>query len=220
MVESRVRFDDRADAGRSLAARLSELAKASLVVLALPRGGVPIGYEVAAALGVPLDVILVRKVGLPSQPELAMGAIGEDGVRVFNDEVIRHARVGPADFAVVEAAERGELERRAERFRGSRTRVALDGRTALIVDDGMATGSTARAACEVAYAHGASRVIVATPIASRSAVALLRRSADDVIVLERAEDFHAIGEFYDDFAQVDDEEVVALLATAEPNQPK
>ena len=220
MVKSRVRFHDRADAGRILATRCMELPRAGLVVLALPRGGVPIGYEVATVLGVPLDVILVRKVGLPSQPELAMGAIGEDGVRVVNDDVIRYARVSAAEFAAVEAGERDELERRAARFRGSRARVSLDSRAALIVDDGMATGSTARAACEVAYAQGASRVIVATPIAPRSAVARLLPVVDEVIVLDRADDFRAIGEVYDDFAQVDDEEVIALLARAQQNPPE
>jgi putative phosphoribosyl transferase len=147
-----------------------------------------------------------------------MGAIGEDGVRVVNDDVIRYARVSAAEFAAVEAGERDELERRAARFRGSRARVSLDSRAALIVDDGMATGSTARAACEVAYAHGASRVIVATPIAPRSAVARLLPVVDEVIVLDRADDFRAIGEVYDDFAQVDDEEVVDLLARAQQNQ--
>jgi putative phosphoribosyl transferase len=207
-------FRDRLDAGRRLAARLSSLARDDLVVLGLPRGGVPVAYEVATALGVPLDVILVRKVGLPAQPELAMGAIGEDGVRVVNDDVVRYAQVSPSVFGAVETREREELRRRAERFRGARARVSVAGRTALIVDDGIATGSTARAACQVAYAHGAARVIVATPVASASAVARLRREADEVIALESPEDFSAIGEFYEDFGQLTDEEVVGILERA------
>ncbi|MCU1467529.1 MAG: phosphoribosyltransferase [Actinomycetia bacterium] len=183
-------------------------------MLALPRGGVPVGYEVAVRLGAPLDVILVRKVGLPSQPELAMGAIGEDGVRVINDTVVRQARVSAASFAEVEARERSELERRAARFRGTRPRVPLAGRTALVVDDGIATGSTARAACKVARALGAARVIVAIPVAPARTVAQLREDTDDVdavFVLDAPASFHAIGESYADFTQVADDQVVDLL---------
>jgi putative phosphoribosyl transferase len=213
-----VRFRNRSDAGRRLATRLAEelpteQARRDLVVLALPRGGVPVGYEVAVRLGAPLDVILVRKVGLPSQPELAMGAIGEDGVRVINDEVVRQARVSDASFAEVEERERAELERRAGRFRGTRPRVPLAGRTALVVDDGIATGSTARAAYRVARALGAARVIVATPVAPAQTVAHLRDDAEvgDVFVLDTPTNFRAIGESYDDFTQVADEQVVELL---------
>ena len=208
------RFRDRSDAGRRLATRLANLPRDELVVLGLPRGGVPVAYEVAIALGVPLDVILVRKLGLPSQPELAMGAIGEDGVKVVNDEVLGDARVTESAFARVELREREVLRRRAERFRGTRARRSLVGRTALIVDDGIATGSTARAACRVAYAHGAAQVIVATPIASPRAVARLRREADAVIVLESPETFLAIGQFYDDFGQLTDDDVVRILTQA------
>ena len=137
-----------------------------LVVLGLPRGGVPVAFEVAAALGAPLDVIVVRKLGVPYQPELAMGAIGEDGVRIVNEDVVRRAGVTAADFAAVEARERRRARARARaRFRGAHDRVPLAGRTALVVDDGIATGSTVRAACEVARAHGAARVIVAAPVA-------------------------------------------------------
>jgi putative phosphoribosyl transferase len=213
----RLRFDDRSDAGGRLAARLAErfpdpAARADLVVLALPRGGVPVGYEVAVALNVPLDVILVRKIGLPAQPELAMGAIGEGGVRVVNDDVVAHAHVDPVVFAEVESREREELERRAHLFRGSRARVALTGRTAIIVDDGIATASTVRAACQVAAAEGATRVIVATPVAPAPTVAALRADAGEVIALDRPASFHAIGESYRDFTQLDDQQVVHLLA--------
>jgi putative phosphoribosyl transferase len=204
-----MRFVDRSDAGRRLADCLAELPRDGLVVLGLPRGGVVVACEVATALGVPLDVILVRKLGAPFQPELAMGAIGEDGVRVVDEEVAR--RVRASDFAAVEARERDELTRRARRFRGGRERVSLVGCTALIVDDGIATGSTARAACAVARAHGAPRIVVAAPIASRGAVSRLHRDADEVIVLDQPEAFRAIGEFYDDFSQTTDEEVTEIL---------
>jgi putative phosphoribosyl transferase len=209
-------FADRADAGRRLANRLaaqSEYAANGLpVVLGLPRGGVPVAFEIATMLDAPLDVIVVRKIGVPRQPELAMGAIGEGEVRVVNREVVRRAGVDEAEFATVEARERNELARRAERFRGHRDRVALVGRTALIVDDGVATGSTARAACQVVRAEGAARVILAAPVAPRTVVGALREVADDVLVLESPEPFFAISEFYDDFRPTPDEEVVRLLS--------
>ncbi|MDP9334514.1 MAG: phosphoribosyltransferase [Actinomycetota bacterium] len=209
-----MRFQDRSDAGRRLAAHLSELSelrREELVVLGLPRGGVVVAYEVATALGVPLDVILVRKLGVPFQPELAMGAIGEDGAHVVDDAVAREVHVSASDLAAVEGRERDELARRVRRFRDGREPVSLVGRTALIVDDGVATGSTARAACQVARARGAARVIVATPLASPGAVARLGRDADEVIALERPECLRAIGEFYDDFSQTSDAEVMEIL---------
>jgi putative phosphoribosyl transferase len=214
-----MRFRDRCDAGRRLAARLSELPRDGLVVLGLPRGGVPVAYEVARALGVPLDVILVRKLGVPFQPELAMGAIGEDGVRIVNDDVAQRLGVSASGFAAVEARERAELASRVRRFRGGHERVSLVGRTALIVDDGIATGSTARAACQVARGHGAARVIVATPVAPPSTAARLRGVADDVIVLDCPEAFVAIGEFYEDFSQTTDEEVIDFLGGANAADP-
>ncbi len=209
-------FADRFDAGRRLARRLAalppdQLSDASLVVLGLPRGGVPVAYEIATALGAPLDVIVVRKIGVPAQPELAMGAIGEGDVRIVNRDVVRRARINAADFAKVEARERHELRRRAERFRGDRDRVSLVGHTALIADDGIATGSTARAACQVARALGAVRVILAAPVAPPSVIEALRHVADEVVVLETPEQFSAIGQFYDDFTPTSDEEVVRLL---------
>ena len=158
-------FADRVDAGRRLAARLGHLRGEPVVVLGLPRGGVPVAFEVAAALGAPLDVIVVRKLGVPFQPELGMGAIGEDGARIINDEIVRLAGVTDRQLAEVESRERAELERRALRFRGDRPRVPLEGRIAVVVDDGIATGSTARAACQVARAHGAARVVLAVPVA-------------------------------------------------------
>ncbi len=148
-------FADRVDAGRRLAAGLQHLRGQDVVVLGLPRGGVPVAEEVARSLGAPLDVIVVRKIGVPFQPELGMGAIGEDGVRIVDVGVMEMTGATDREFGVVEARERTELERRSRRFRGNRTRVPLVGRTAVIVDDGIATGSTARAACQVARAHGA-----------------------------------------------------------------
>jgi putative phosphoribosyl transferase len=207
-------FLNRADAGRRLAGVLTGVRDADAIVLGLPRGGIPVGYEIAQALGVPLDVILVRKVGLPAQPELAMGAIGEDGVRLVNTEVTAAEKVSERVFAEVEQRERAELRRRAERYRLDRPRAAVAGRTAIVVDDGIATGSTARAACQVARAHGAARVILAVPVAPRGTVAALSQVADQVVCLESPEPFYAIGQWYQDFSQTSDAEVVRLLRAA------
>ena len=204
-------FADRGHAGRLLAPLLARHRGPDTLVIGLPRGGVPVAFEIAKVLDAPLDVIVVRKIGVPHQPELAMGAIGEGDVRVVNGQVVRRARVDDAQFARVEARERKELARRAERYRAHRDRVPLVGRTALIVDDGVATGSTARAACEVVRAEGATRVILAAPVGPPSVISSLRQVADDVIVLESPEAFFAIGEFYDDFTPTPDEEVVRLL---------
>ena len=207
-------FLDRAEAGRRLAALLGYLSGQDVVVLGLPRGGVPVAAEVARALGAPLDVILVRKLGVPVQPELALGAIGEDGVRIINPDVVEISGVTDAEVATVEARERAELDRRARRFRGGRAPVPLAGRTAVIVDDGIATGATARAACQVARAHGASRVVLAAPVAPPAVRAALATAADEVVCVETPRRFLAIGEWYTDFAQTSDTEVVALLRAA------
>lgn len=212
-------FSDRRDAGRRLARELRALADRDVVVLGLPRGGVPVAYEVARALHAPLDVIVVRKLGVPGQPELAMGAIGEDGVRLVDERLIRGVGVTDEQLARVEARERAELERRAERFRGTRPRMDLTGRTALIVDDGIATGSTARAACRVARAHGATRVVLAAPVAPTDVVSRFGADADDVVVCASPRPFLAVGRFYDDFTQTTDEEVVRLLAEASADGP-
>jgi putative phosphoribosyl transferase len=210
-------FRDRTEAGQRLAGhlgRLGHLAGQQVVVLGLPRGGVPVAFEVAKALGAPLDVIVVRKLGVPSQPELAMGAIGEDGARVLDDEVLRLTRVSAEELAAVEDRERAELDRRARRFRGARPRLDLTGRTALIVDDGIATGSSARAACQVARAHGAARIVLAAPVAPPDARRRFAGVADELIVCETPEVFYGVGQFYRDFSQTTDEEVVDLLAAA------
>jgi len=207
-------FRDRAEAGRRLGQALQDLRGGDVVVLGLPRGGVPVAFEVARALGAPLDVIVVRKLGVPFQPELAMGAIGEDGVRIVNREVVRLARVTEAEFAAVEERERAELTKQARRFRHHRPREPLTGRTAVVVDDGIATGSTARAACHVAHAHGATRVVLAIPVAPPGSVTELGRDADEVVCLETPRRLLAVGEWYADFSQTSDEQVVHLLEQA------
>jgi putative phosphoribosyl transferase len=173
-----------------------------------------VAYEVATAFDFPLDVIIVRKLGVPSRPELAMGAIGEDGVRTLNHDIVAAAGISSDGLAALEKRERTELERRVKQFRGARRRIPLTGRTALIVDDGIATGSTVRAACQVARDHGATRVVVATPVAPAHTVDELHGDADDVFCVDTPRPFRAIGLFYDDFTQTSDEEVSRLLAAA------
>ncbi|HLF42614.1 MAG TPA: phosphoribosyltransferase family protein [Acidimicrobiia bacterium] len=209
-------FRDRVEAGRQLAEHLLYLKDQDVVVLGLPRGGVPVAHQVALALDAPLDVIVVRKLGVPYQPELAMGAIGEEGVRIIDSHIVSMAGVSDNELAEVERAERAELDRRAHLFRGGRPREPLQGRVAVIVDDGIATGSTARAAAQVARELGAARVVVATPVAPREVRARLGRDADEVIVVETPEPFYAIGQFYLDFSQTADEEVTAILERASP----
>ncbi len=208
-----VPFPNRRAGGAALAALLT--ARRELdpdpVVVALPRGGVPVGVEVADALGAPLDVIIVRKLGTPGQPELAMGAIGEGGVRILNYEVLDALRITDGQLEAVAAREQHELDRRAQRLRAGRARVPLTGHTAILVDDGLATGSTARAAILVARAQGARRVVVATPVAPRSTVVELGDVADAVVCVATPEPFRAIGQWYVDFRPTSDDDVVALL---------
>jgi putative phosphoribosyl transferase len=206
-----VPFRDRLDAGRRLAVRLRHLRGESVVVLGLPRGGVPVAAEVARALDAPLDVIVVRKLGVPFQPELAMGAVGEDGALVVNERVVRRVHVSEVEFAEAELRERAEVERRALRFRGDQPRLGLDGRTALVVDDGIATGSTARAACQVARAQGAARVVLAAPVCSPNTARALRGEVDELVCLEMPRWFAAVGQCYADFRPTSDGEVTALL---------
>jgi putative phosphoribosyl transferase len=210
-------FRDRSDAGRQLAARLASLADKHPVVLALPRGGVPVAFEVAKRLGCSLDVIVVRKLGVPFQPELGMGAVGEDDALVLNDEVVRLARVGQEELARVVARERAEVEARARRFRDGRPAISLVGKVAIVVDDGIATGGTAGAAIEVARARGAARVVLAVPVAPAESVEELRQVADAVVCLTTPATFFGVGQWYRDFSQVPDEQVVLLLAAAAPS---
>jgi putative phosphoribosyl transferase len=204
-------FLNRREAGRRLAARLQHLRGEPVVVLGLPRGGVPVAFEVALALDAPLDVIVVRKLGVPFQPELAMGAIGEQGVRIINDEVVRATGVSAGELSKVEAQERAELVRRARRFRGDRPRLPLRGRTVLVVDDGVATGSTASAACEVARREGAARVVLATPVAPQDWIERMAGAADEYVCLLNPPHFFAIGQFYSDFSPTPDDEVVDCI---------
>ncbi|GAA4507578.1 phosphoribosyltransferase family protein [Actinoallomurus oryzae] len=204
-------FADRSDAGRRLADRLRHLRSENVVVVGLPRGGVPVAAEVARALGAPLDVIVVRRLRLPFQPELGMGAIGQDGVRIINEEIVRVAAVSANELAAVEARERVELERRARRYRGGRARLPLCGRTVIVVDDGVATGSTARAACQVVRAQGGARLVLAIPVASPHPIAMLEQDADELVCLQTPATFAAIGQWYADFAPVSDGAVADCL---------
>ena len=215
-------FADRADAGRRLAARLEHLRGEPVVVLGLPRGGVPVALEVARALGAPLDVIVVRKLGVPFQPELGMGAVGEDGVQVINRELVRLAGVPANELAAVQAREHAQVEARAARYRVHRAREPLAGRVAVVVDDGIATGSTARAACQVARAHGAARVVLAVPVAPPGWEARIAGAADEMVCVDTPGDFFAIGQFYADFSQATDDEVIACLerAAAPASRPR
>jgi putative phosphoribosyl transferase len=209
-----VRFRDRSDAGRRLAERLEELRGQDVVVLGLPRGGVPVAAEVARSLSVPLDVIVVRKVGVPFRPELAMGAVGEGGVLVVDERVVALTGVTPEDLAEAARRERLELDTQVARFRGNRPPVPLAGRAAVLVDDGIATGSTARAACAVARALGATRVVLAAPVCPRAGLRQLAADVDELICLVTPRDFVAVGQFYADFRATRDEEVLELLGRA------
>ncbi len=209
-------FADRRQAGRRLARRLEPLRGQPLVVLGLPRGGVPVAAEVADALDAPLDVIVVRKLGVPFQPELGMGAIGEDGVRVVDGVLVRQFGLTERDVAAVEEKERVELDRRARRFRADRPRIDLAGRVAVVVDDGIATGSTARAACQVARARGAAQVVLAVPVAPPGWIEAMGGAADDYVCLATPEPFRSVGQFYADFAQVADDEAIACLKRSRP----
>ena len=209
-------FRDRVEAGRHLAevVRDAGIGGDQYVVLGLPRGGVPVADEVRRAIGAPLDVIVVRKLGVPFQPELAMGAIGEDGVRVYNQGVLASIALDALDVDAIEGRERIELERRARRYRGNRPRLDLRGRGVVIVDDGIATGSSARAACQVARALGATRIVLAVPVVPRAAIAALRDVCDEVLSVAVPEPFYAVGEWYEDFSPTSDDEVVELLSDA------
>ncbi len=209
-----VRFSDRVDAGRRLARALASLRGTSPLVLALPRGGVPVAGEVAEALDAPLDVLVARKLGAPWQPELAMGAIAPDGVRVLNDGLVAALRVSPAEIDAVAAREAKELDRRVHRYREGRPPLDVRDRTVVLVDDGIATGATVRAALRWLAAHEPRRVILAAPVAAADTVEELRAQVDEVVALSVPDDLQAIGVWYDRFDQVSDEEVLAILEAA------
>lgn len=212
-------FEDRIDAGRRLAGRLSHLAGGDTVVVGLPRGGVPVAQQVAGELGAPLDVIVVRKLGVPWQPELAMGAIGEEGVRVLDRDLVSSLGISEQRLRSVEDRERAELQRRVEEYRGGRPMRDLRGKTVIVVDDGIATGSTAAAACRVVKEHGAERIVMATPVSSPRASRMLTAYADEVVTVEEPEDFAAIGQFYSDFSQTSDAEVRDILSQSVQEPP-
>jgi len=208
-------YQDRFDAGRQLATRLSAYAnRDDVVVLALPRGGLPVAYEVARALNAPLDVFLVRKLGLPGYEELAMGAIASGGGRVNNEDVLRQFRVPEDVIDGVAARELLELERREEVYRAGREGVELTDKTVILIDDGLATGSTMRAAVQALGRAGPSRIVVAVPVGAPDTCEHLRREADQVICAETPESFSAVGRWYVDFSQTTDEEVCEILNRA------
>lgn len=205
-------FEDRGDAGRQLAAKLESYAgRDDVLVLGLPRGGVPVAYEVAVALGAALDVLVVRKLGLPQQPELAMGAIASGGALYLNQEVLRAARVSDAALHAVEASERAELARREKLFRGRRPAPEVRGKTVIVVDDGMATGASMQVAVMALRSLQPARIVVAVPVAPADAVRRLAEAPDEFVCVLTASDFHAVGQFYRDFEQTSDRQVRQLL---------
>ena len=205
-------FTDRRDAGRRLAARLSELALQDPVVIGLPRGGVPVADEVARLLEAPLDVIVVRKIGVPGHEELGMGAAAEDGVTVFNDDIRHAVALAPGAMDERVRAAHEQVRQRVAGIRATRPAIPLRGRAVVIVDDGVATGIDARAACRCARARGASRVILATPVAPAGWERRLTGEADEFVAVVTDPDFAAVGQYYDDFGQTTDEEVLRCLA--------
>jgi predicted phosphoribosyltransferase len=207
-------FSDRSEAGRRLGRALARYKGQDAVVLALPRGGVPVAAEIASVLSAPLDLILVRKIGVPDEPELAMGAVvdGPEPITVRNEQVIAMAGVSQAAFNAVRDRELAEIQRRRIRYLGDRAHPELTGRTAIVVDDGIATGATVRAALRAARARGPKTLVLAVPVAPTDTLADLRAEADEIVCLEDHQAFGAIGFFYADFRQISDEEVVAILA--------
>jgi len=213
-------FADRAEAGRLLGQRLGHLAADAPVILALPRGGVPVALEIARALAAPLDLVLVRKIGAPSQPELAVGAVVDGGRAevVVNDAIARQLQLSQEWIDAAAARELGELERRRQHFLTDRAPLPIEGRTAVLVDDGIATGATMEAALKATRRAGAKRLVLAAPVAPRETIDRLGRLADEVVCLATPRPFRAIGLFYRDFGQIDDAEVVEMLARA-PSPP-
>src|SRR5262245_46252542 len=209
------RFKDRRQAGRILAEKLEKYAGLSdVLVLALPRGGVPVGYEVARTLGAPLDVFLVRKLGVPGHEELAMGAIASSGVTILNEDVIRSLEISQGVIDAVAAAEQRELARRERLYRGSRPLPEVRGKTVILVDDGLATGSTMRAAAEALRREGAARIVAAVPVGARSICNAVRKYVDESICGITPEPFYAVGLWYQDFSPTSDGEVRRLLEEA------
>ena len=206
-------FKNRSEAGQKLARALSNYKDQDPVILALPRGGVPVAAEVAAALDAPLDLILVRKIGVPFQPELAMGAVVDGGAPIIvrNEDVIQNAGIDETQFKAVCDGELAEIERRRQRYLGDRERVNVIGRTAIVIDDGIATGATMRAALRATRVRNPKKLVLAVPVASSESIVAMREEADEVICLEDHEFFEAISFYYGDFRQISDEEVIEML---------
>ena len=211
-------FRDRSDAGRRLAKALAAYKREKPVILALPRGGVPVAAEVAAVLKAPLDLILVRKIGVPMQPELAIGAVVDGGqpIIVRNEDISQLVGVSEIEFKEICTAELAEIERRRERYLGDRTRVEVRGRVTIVIDDGIATGATTRAALRATRMRNPQKLVLAVPVAPTEALVEMRQEADDVVCLEAHERFRAIGWFYEDFTQVADQQVIDALKRFAP----
>jgi predicted phosphoribosyltransferase len=221
MFQQERRFGDRREAGRELARLLPASARSGdVVVLALPRGGVPVAFEIAQALGAPLDVFLVRKLGTPGHPELAMGAIASGGIRVLNDEVVDYLNIPRELIDAVAEREQAELERREAAYRKGRPMPSLRNRTVILVDDGLATGSTMKAAVEAVKHEQPTRVIVAVPVGAPETCQALEKNADEVICARMPTPFSAVGQWYRDFTQTTDEEVTAFLTASGRPQPQ
>jgi predicted phosphoribosyltransferase len=207
------RYEDRREAGQHLAKRLATyFRKPDTLILALPRGGVPVAYEIALALDLPLDLMLVRKLGVPGYRELAMGAIATGGVRVLNKEVIDHLGLHSSTIDRIAQVEEEELLRRSRAYRGNRARPFLQDKTILLVDDGMATGANMRAAAQAVRGQGARHIVIATPVASESAIKSVQNKVDEIICSYIPREFYGVGGFYENFAQTSDEEVIKLLS--------
>lgn len=204
-------FRDRAEAGMLLAQRLFQYGDSDVVVLGLPRGGVPVAAQVAHALGAAFDLIVVRKLGVPDQPEFAVGAIGEGGVRVVDEQLVLRAGIRAGDLAKVEATERAELERRVKLYRSRTSPIELSGRTVIVIDDGLATGATAKAACQVVRARGAEVIVLAVPVAPKGWTVGFEGIADSCIALETPRRFLSVGRHYKEFSQTSDAEVLACV---------
>src|SRR3954463_14802975 len=208
-------FSDRNDAGRQLAEQLAAYAdRPDVLVLALPRGGVPVAYEVARALHAPLDIFLVRKLGVPGHEELAMGAIATGGVRVLNEDVVENLRLTDEEIESVAVEESRELERRERAYRDDRPAPDVNGKTVILVDDGLATGSTMRAAAAALRQQKPARIVVAVPVSATETCNEYRMGVDQIVCAITPEPFHAVGQWYEDFSQTTDEEVRDLLARA------
>ncbi len=204
-------FRNRTEAGRRLGDQLRHLAPENPVVVGVTRGGVPVAAEVARTLGAPLDAVIVRKLGVPRQPEVGFGAIGENGIEVLDEQVMRDARITEIDLAAIERHERAHMKRLADHLQSAGDRLELTGRTVVVVDDGIAIGTTSLAACEVVRKAGAGRVVLAVPVMAPGAVDRFADRVDDVVFLASPDDFVGVGRFYDDFSQVSDDEVLDLL---------